>query len=257
MIIKLIAIISIFGATHAQDSFSEAGTGSKDDITVDSLTIPPSDLATDISGLDLALSDPMTGYPTETGSPSETSSPTETEPPVDLADEDVEVPDVSVPVEDVSDKDSTSDATTDSKPSKDMTTSHHNDDKDDAKDSKDNGGSSGLTCGTCSAETPGDCVSWIYSPTFSDYRVFNFICGCANRITPESQCLRFADDGIAGVEEFAVNECGVHLRCDVVDFDPEPGSHSCTGICPVGFGCFARCSTSCAYNIACTVIKTV
>lgn len=116
--------------------------------------------------------------------------------------------------------------------------------------------SGGLTCDTCSPETPEGCTSWTYTPEFKDYRVFNFVCGCDDRITAESQCNRFIDEGATGVEEFAVDECGVHLRCEILDFDPQPGSHSCDAKCPVGIGCFAQCSTTCAYNVACAVIST-
>lgn len=238
---NLITLASLIGMAYAAD-FVATGSGKDDGIVIDPSTIPPSDLSSV-----LAISDSLVDTTTLA-----TLSPSTAVPVVmDQGTSDVHDNTVSGKDSNGGGKDTTKDTVSTSHTGKDTTNNKG------SKDSGNSASSSGLACGECSADTPGGCTSWIHQPTFPDYRVFNFVCGCANRITPESQCIRFMEDAVAQVEEFAVKKCGVHLRCESQDFDPEPGSHSCEGKCPVGVGCFARCSTKCAYNVACTVISTV
>ncbi|GAX12859.1 hypothetical protein FisN_15Hh343 [Fistulifera solaris] len=114
------------------------------------------------------------------------------------------------------------------------------------------------SCGLCSRNNLSACTSWVTSLDYTNYNVRNLFCGCTDRITGDSQCFRFMDRGLSELESFAKNKCGVHLRCEILDYDAEPDSHVCDEQCAVLFmGCFAKCSTTCAYLYSCQAIAPV
>jgi hypothetical protein len=101
-----------------------------------------------------------------------------------------------------------------------------------------------------------DCEEWGVTLDFMNYGVFNFFCGCSRRITGLSQCRRKAEQAMALTEAFSVSDCGVQIRCQIVDFDDQADGHKCSESCFLFglFGCDAECDTTCFYELECEAL---
>lgn len=118
-------------------------------------------------------------------------------------------------------------------------------------------GSGSNSCGSCGEDNLAACTSWVTSLDYVDYSVNNLFCGCADRVTGDSQCFRFLERSVSELESFVIDECGVHIRCEAQDWDAEPDSHDCQERCALLFlGCFAKCDTTCAYLFSCEAITS-